>query len=219
MKLKDVKVDEEIRVAIPAPENGTAELLKKDIARRGVREPLVVWKEEGVLLDGHHRLAACRELGIEEVPTVEYSFPDKAAAINWVVLNQLSRRNLDKERRGELISFLYERLKGKAGRKKKVVKKNGAHYEPHLRTAEKVSQEAAKAGIKVSPATVKRVVKQVAMKKSKAAPATKKPQPKTVTIQATISRQCRKALEKVRRADAGGTKEPLGETINRIVLG
>jgi ParB-like chromosome segregation protein Spo0J len=43
--------------------------LKADIAERGVLTPMDV-DEHGNILDGHHRLRACRELGLTEFPTV-----------------------------------------------------------------------------------------------------------------------------------------------------
>jgi len=43
--------------------------LKADIAKRGVQVP-VEYDDAGNILDGHHRIRACEELGIEEWPCV-----------------------------------------------------------------------------------------------------------------------------------------------------
>lgn len=43
--------------------------LKADIAARGVQVPIEL-DENGNVLDGHHRLRACAELGITEYPTI-----------------------------------------------------------------------------------------------------------------------------------------------------
>lgn len=45
------------------------EALKADIAARGVQVP-IEFDEDGNVLDGHHRLRACAELGITEYPTI-----------------------------------------------------------------------------------------------------------------------------------------------------
>lgn len=45
------------------------EALKADIARRGVQVP-VEYDEEGNILDGHHRVQACQELGIKDWPSI-----------------------------------------------------------------------------------------------------------------------------------------------------
>jgi 16S rRNA G966 N2-methylase RsmD len=42
--------------------------LKADIRENGVRVPVVI-DEQGTVIDGHHRIEACRELDIEDYPT------------------------------------------------------------------------------------------------------------------------------------------------------
>ena len=45
------------------------EALKADIAARGVQVP-VEYDEHGHILDGHHRVRACQELGIKDWPRI-----------------------------------------------------------------------------------------------------------------------------------------------------
>ena len=73
----------------------------------GCRDPLVVWEEENVLVDGHHRIAICRKHGLS-YSVVYRSFPDIEAVKRWMRLNQLSRRNLDKDERERWIKELHE---------------------------------------------------------------------------------------------------------------
>lgn len=80
-------------------------LLEESILAEGCRDPLVVWEEENVLVDGHHRLAICRRHGIP-YSVVYRSFSGIEAAKAWMDLNQLGRRNLSKEDRDELIRRL-----------------------------------------------------------------------------------------------------------------
>jgi chromosome segregation ATPase len=82
-------------------------LLEESILAEGCRDPLVVWEEENVLVDGHHRLAICRRHGIP-YSVVYRSFSDIEAAKAWMDLNQLGRRNLSKEDRDTLIRRLAE---------------------------------------------------------------------------------------------------------------
>lgn len=72
--------------------------LRASIAEHGCRDPLVVWEERDVLLDGHNRLAVCRELDVS-FETVEYSFPGRTAARNWIIDNALARRSLSTAQR------------------------------------------------------------------------------------------------------------------------
>lgn len=76
--------------------------LERRLLEEGCRDPLVVWKEENVLVDGHHRFEICERHGIPY--TVKYqSFADVKAAKMWMRKNQLARRNLTKEERDQWI--------------------------------------------------------------------------------------------------------------------
>lgn len=83
------------------------ELMKLDhnLSFYNCREPLVVWKEKNILLDGHHRFELCTMRGIPY--SIEYvkcrSWED---AFNWIINNQLGRRNLTPE----AISYLRGKL-------------------------------------------------------------------------------------------------------------
>jgi hypothetical protein len=91
-------IDEEIAALLPplTPEE-YAELEMK-VSVEGFRDRLVVWKETGILLDGHNRLRICDKYGIAYAID-ELSFPDRGRAIQWLIDNQLGRRNLTDERR------------------------------------------------------------------------------------------------------------------------
>jgi len=63
--------------------------LKEDIREHGQREAIVVW--QGQLIDGRHRLRACRELGIE--PEIA-ELMDETDPWQYVVSHNLHRRHL-----------------------------------------------------------------------------------------------------------------------------
>lgn len=86
-------------------------LLSASIHEHGCRDPLVLWR--GVLLDGHHRLRICRESFIP-FTVVTIDLPDRDAAIQWIVRNQLGRRNLTAFARIQLVAHLEEPLRRKA---------------------------------------------------------------------------------------------------------
>lgn len=100
-------IDPEFRDKIPAMPQEDFDGLRADIIRDGyVRDPLVVWKEENILLDGHHRWRVINEnketLG--DKFRVDYkSFPDRWAAIAWICANQLHKHNLSGNQRAKLI--------------------------------------------------------------------------------------------------------------------
>lgn len=105
-------IDPEFRDKIPAMPQEDFDGLRADIIRDGyVRDPLVVWKEENILLDGHHRWRVISEnletLG--EKFQVDYkSFPDRWAAIAWICANQLHKHNMTELQRIKLIQEEYE---------------------------------------------------------------------------------------------------------------
>lgn len=76
--------------------------LKEDIARRGVMVP-VEFDEHGHVLDGHHRLQICAELGIKDYPKViRAGMTEEEKRTHARKLN-MARRQLSQEQRRELI--------------------------------------------------------------------------------------------------------------------
>lgn len=58
-------------------------------------EPLVAWN--GIIVDGHTRLEAALDAGIELIPVVEKEFQDEDAALEYAIKRQKDRRNLTDE--------------------------------------------------------------------------------------------------------------------------
>lgn len=78
------------------------EELKADIAKRGVMVP-IEYDEQGNVLDGHHRLQICKELGIAEYPKViRAGMTEEEKRTHARKLN-MARRQLNREQRRELI--------------------------------------------------------------------------------------------------------------------
>lgn len=79
------------------------EALKKDIATRGVQVP-VEYDEMGNILDGHHRVQACHELGVTHWPRlVRHGMTEDEKRRHARRLN-LDRRHLNQEQRRDLIA-------------------------------------------------------------------------------------------------------------------
>jgi ParB-like chromosome segregation protein Spo0J len=99
------KIHPQIRDYIRRESEDELRLLEASIVSEGCRDPLVVWKEENVLVDGHHRYERCERHGVPF--TVTYlSFPGAEAAKRWMRANQLARRNLDRQERDQWIAEL-----------------------------------------------------------------------------------------------------------------
>ena len=92
------------------------EALKQDIARRGVVVPVIV-DEFGQVLEGHHRVRACRELGINDYPVeVRAGMSETEKRVFARKINVL-RRHLTREQIRSLIDDqLKDTLKIRSGR-------------------------------------------------------------------------------------------------------
>src|SRR5262245_29961930 len=84
----------EIADKVPAMSDAAYAELKEDIGKNNVLEPVVVWNHDKKIIDGRHRLRACKELKIEKIPCrvwtgSEEELPGAVFAFNAI------RRHLD----------------------------------------------------------------------------------------------------------------------------
>lgn len=129
-------VDKEFQALIPPLTEEERFGLEEGLLRDGCIDPLVVWAEEGILLDGHHRKAICDRHGID-YEVRELSFPDREAAADWIDAHQLGRRNLTPEQMSLLRGRRYNRLKKPHGGDRK---SDGSSVQSaHLKTADKLA--------------------------------------------------------------------------------
>ena len=109
--LTELKIDPEFQNKIPPMPIEDFNGLREDILRDGyVRDPLTVWKEENILLDGHHRWKIIQENPevLENKYTIDYrSFPNRFACIAWICANQIHRHNMTEPQRDYLIKEEY----------------------------------------------------------------------------------------------------------------
>jgi hypothetical protein len=92
----DLVIDEEIRGLIPPLSAAERAELERQLLAEGCRDPLTIWQETGILLDGHNRYEFCLKHGLPYTIT-EVSLPSREAALAWVAARQQGRRNLTRE--------------------------------------------------------------------------------------------------------------------------
>jgi ParB family chromosome partitioning protein len=70
--------------------------VQEDMLNNGydASQPIIIWAEQGVVVDGHTRLAAAKNLGLEDIPVHERSFANEDEALAYAIHNQRHRRNL-----------------------------------------------------------------------------------------------------------------------------
>jgi ParB-like chromosome segregation protein Spo0J len=100
-----IEIDDEFRDLLPplTPEEYSA--LEDNILREKLREKLLVWKEKGILVDGHNRYAICKKHKIPYDIRVQ-SFESRERVKLWIVENQASRRNISKFQRAVVMLAL-----------------------------------------------------------------------------------------------------------------
>lgn len=98
LNICDIAIDPEFEALIPRLSDDERTQLVANIERDGFRDPLVVWRNHSVLLDGHNRLRIWQERfqGDEnrEPEIIELKFATREDAMAWIITNQLGRRNL-----------------------------------------------------------------------------------------------------------------------------
>ena len=108
-----LKIDKDFRDLLPPLTDEEFAMLEKSILKEGIRENLLTWN--GYIVDGHNRYEIAKYHKLDFQVT-EMTFEDKQEVIQWMLNNQLGRRNLPKEKRvdiilqaDELIKSLYEK--------------------------------------------------------------------------------------------------------------
>ena len=156
MNITDITIDREFQKLIRPLSMEEREELRVSLSRCGLLSPLIVWKTGGktILVDGHNRLSLWKEhKGFNEeyeLKTHELPFSSKGVAKEWIIKNQLGRRNLSPEDFKLLVGQLYNQRKTTQGGDKK----SKAQTEPLINIAEKIAAETG-----VSRETVKRAGK------------------------------------------------------------
>lgn len=79
--------------------------LKEDILKHGIRQPIEVTKDD-VLVDGHHRVRALRELGIDEVDAIVVAAESEEMIEERLVTANLMRRQMDPVTKARSIQHL-----------------------------------------------------------------------------------------------------------------
>lgn len=128
-------IDPEFSSLIPPLQEDERTQLEASIAAEGCRDALITWAETGILLDGHNRLEICERLAVPyEIRAI--NFADRDAAIEWIIRNQLGRRNLAPDAASYLRGLLYNREKLRHGGARKASAQSG-----HLKTCESLAEK------------------------------------------------------------------------------
>jgi hypothetical protein len=114
MKIEDIKIDPELRDLLCPLTDDEERSLEGSLLADGCISPLIIEERSGLLIDGHNRLRLCQKNSIPyEVKTLFIGSRDRIE--EWIIQNQIGRRNLTPERMEIYIAKLYQSAKKKAG--------------------------------------------------------------------------------------------------------
>lgn len=102
----ELTVDKEFEGLCPKLTAEEQRLLSEAIERDGCRDAIVTWaNHDDTIIDGYNRYRICRKKGVG-FKTKAMTFASRAEVINWIVTNQIGRRNLNETQRATLAALI-----------------------------------------------------------------------------------------------------------------
>ena len=113
LKLDDLVVDKEFDGLLPVLTLEEFERLEQSILKNGMLDPIKIWEEPGtgryIIIDGHNRYRILKKHNIGLKYWEDYKImyadelPDRDAVKQWMLEQQLGRRNLSETERYEIV--------------------------------------------------------------------------------------------------------------------
>ena len=125
----------------------TKENIVKSISENGwdKDQPVIIWHETGILIDGHTRRESAIECGLSRITYIDKSFSSEQEAFNYIQGLQFNRRNLTDKDKLQII-FMSQDGMAKAKNKKKYIaellrcsERSAAKYMKIMKDPQKVS--------------------------------------------------------------------------------
>jgi hypothetical protein len=111
MNADEIIIDPEFEKLLPYTDATEDALLEQSIIEtEGPTDPLTLWGDSNILIDGHRRLKICKKHDLPFRTVREYLESSEDVRI-WMLLKQLSRRNLQDKQRPRLVRELYDRIR------------------------------------------------------------------------------------------------------------
>lgn len=150
----EINVNPDLKTWIVSLTEDESDRLEKSILAEGCRDPIVV-DTNGTIVDGHNRHRICKKHNLK-IPVIIREFEGVEAVKNWMIENQLARRNVTPEQRNYLIGKLYNEKKQEHGgdRGNQYTEEARGHNDPLPKTSEIIAEE-----FNVGEKTVKRAAK------------------------------------------------------------
>lgn len=125
----ELNIDTDFENCLPMLSKEEYNELEKNICKDGILSPILVWS--GTIIDGHNRYKICKAHRIENIPTKEMKFSSKSQVIEWILRNQLGRRNLTDFQRNK-VALKYEEVIAEQMKERQATSTGGKN--PQLKT-------------------------------------------------------------------------------------
>ena len=149
---ENISILPELKELIPPLSQEEFNQLESNILKEGCRDALVIWDNEGtpVLIDGHNRYDICQRNKIKfQIKLID--FQDIEEVKDWMINNQLGKRNVTEETKSWLRGLQYTREKNRQGGDRRSKRAKTSGQTDHLKTHERLAKQH-----KVSPKTIQR---------------------------------------------------------------
>jgi ParB family chromosome partitioning protein len=95
LNVSDIRIERPFSIFFPINDD-TLNAIRIDMKTNGfdLGFPLIVWKERQILVDGHTRFIAAKEMGVTELPVLFKEFESEDDAVLYAFHIQRNRRNL-----------------------------------------------------------------------------------------------------------------------------
>jgi DNA modification methylase len=159
--MKELKIDKEFEKLIPKLTDEEFNQLEENCKDHGIQDSIKIWSDENIIIDGHNRYKIAEKNNLQ-YETEYMNFDNRGQVVEWMLNNQLGRRNLNPDQlsiiRGKLYNLhKYTNNKDNSERKKcvnksanelsklykvspRTIQNDGQFVEEHPEEAEKVLQ-------------------------------------------------------------------------------
>ncbi len=136
--MQNLSINPELKSLIPPLTAEEFKQLETNVCQEGIREPIITW--QGTIVDGHNRyeLAQMYDLPFK---VKEMAFASMEDCMDWMINNQLGRRNVTETQKAYLIGKKYENEKQRDRFKGNQHTGGGGNFFPHQKTAERLGEE------------------------------------------------------------------------------
>lgn len=203
LKLTDIIVDDEFCDFMPEVSAEERQELHDSIEKDGFIDPLIVWMNRGILVDGHNRfeewLMHFRNNPDREPEIIEKEFKDRNEVLDWMYRHQNGRRNWTEAQRVQVALKYKPVLEAKAKENQSQSSGRGKKGSPNLANLNPVDTRkelAAKAGVSQETFRKAETVLKSGDEETKAAMLAPKSDPKRISVSAAHAKVKPKAEPK-----------------------